>query len=100
MELTNEEMKLNNLEYSVTYCGVMVGEIVLFKLNSNIDNAQSEILYKEIIRRINAFEKDGLVDGLVIALEKYGDHLGCCHKNLTMGKCNCGLEAAIAKVKA
>ena len=47
----------------------------------------------EITKRCNCH------DALLAALEKYGEHLGACFKNLTMGKCNCGLEQAIAKAK-
>ncbi len=38
-------------------------------------------------------------DELLKALEKYGEHLGTCYKNLKMGECNCGLEQAIANAE-
>lgn len=38
-------------------------------------------------------------DGLVDALEKYGDHLGCCYINLNMGDCNCGYDKALKQAE-
>ncbi len=54
MELSKEEMNLENLYASTgNYDGAMIGDLLLFQPNSNINHEQSVRLTRKIVHRCN-----------------------------------------------
>ena len=89
------EARGNKIYQKQTYIGGCAGYFEKTAFSDDVDEANA----KELVRRWNAFEKDGLVDELVVAFKgliKYHYHndMGAKPKEYHAA------EAAIAKVKA
>ena len=100
MECTKGEMKAGRINCGQFPISIDGRHVAMIKFTHLIDMKQDEANAKELVRRWNAFEKDGLVDELVEAFKELAATFVGLPEGSIGGQAMKKAEAAIAKVKS